>query len=151
MYYPSNTLPHFFTFKRLLKSILKIFSLLKYPLYPSAANNYRITPFKERLNALEMVSLDRRRMNSSIIFIYDVINGQANCPTIRRDLIVDTNDRNLRHIDYIKIIDKKMKRALTAPLPYMCKNANKVADIFKESMTRKNFISMLRSSPNVFT
>lgn len=137
-------------YKDKIESILKQFTMFARKEYPSASNNYKITSYDQRLNALEMQSLDRRRINSSITFIYDVIHGLTNCQSIREDLTVDINSRALRHKEYIKITDKNMRLTLKAPLPQMCKSANKVADIFTKSTSRNNFISLIRSSPIVF-
>lgn len=137
-------------YKDKIESILKQFTMFARKEYPSAANNYKITSYDKRLTDLNMVSLDRRRINASITFIYDVIREGMNCQTIRNDLTIDSNIRELRHSEYIKINDKNMKLALKAPLPQMCKNANKVADIFNSSSSRNNFISLLHATPNIF-
>lgn len=118
--------------------------------YPSATNNYKITSYENRLKALDMVSLDRRRINSSLTFIYDVIHGHTNCQSIRDDITTDNNSRALRHNEFVKITDKNMKLALKTPIAQMCKYANKAADIFAKSLSRSNFISLVRASKNVF-
>lgn len=69
---------------------------------PSASNNYRIPSYEKRLSALEMLSLDRRR----IIFMYDVFD-HTNCQSIRDDVAVDDRRCDLRHSEFVKIIDKK--------------------------------------------
>ena len=135
-------------YKDKIESILKQFTMFARREYPSASNNYRITSYDKRLSALDMASLGRRRINTSIIYIYDVINGHANCPSIRSGINVNIDNR-FRQNEYIKIIDKNMKLALKLPLTQMCRSANKVADIFTESSSKNNFISKLRATPNV--
>jgi hypothetical protein len=137
-------------YKDKIESILKQFTMFARKEYPAAANDYKITSYDNRLSDLSMESLDRRRINTSITFIYDIIHGLSNCPSIRDDIAVDNNSRVLRHNEYIKITDKHMRLALKAPLPQMCRNANKVVDIFINSTNRNNFISRIRSSPNIF-
>lgn len=138
-------------YKEKIESVLRQFTMFARKEYPSATNNYKITSYTNRLAALEMATLERRRINTSIVFMYDVIQGSANCPNIREDLAVDSSSRILRRNEYIKIIDKDMKLALKSPVPQMCKNANKVVELFSNASTRKNFISRLRNtSDNVF-
>ena len=132
-----------------IESILKQFTMFARREYPSVSNNFKITSYNHRLSDLEMVSLERRRINTSIIFMYDLIHDHINCQTIRNDITIATNGRT-RHSEFIKVNDKHMKLTLKAPLPQMCRNSNKVASIFTESKSRNNFISLLRASPNVF-
>lgn len=142
-------LPFEKVYKDKIERILKQFTMFARKEYPSVSNNYKITSYDNRLSALSMESLDRRRINASVIFMYDMIHDLINCQSIRNDISVEINSRT-RHSEYIKIIDKDMKLTLKAPLPQMCKFSNKVANIFSESITRNNFISLLRASPNVF-
>ena len=143
-------LPFESIYKDKIERILKQFTMFARKEYPSVSNNYKITSYDQRLKSLDMVTLDRRRINVSIIFMYDLIHDLINCQSIRNDISVDSNSRTLRHNEYVKIIDKNMKLTLKAQLPQICKNSNRVADIFTQSKSRNNFISLLRASPNVF-
>ena len=92
-----------------------------------------------------MTSLERRRVNASIVFMYDIVNGIANCPNVRNDIAIGNSTRILRHTDYLKIKDKLMIKQTRAQLPQMCNYSNKVADRFKIATSRSNFISLIRS------
>jgi ribonuclease P/MRP protein subunit RPP40 len=145
-------LPFYEIHKNRIESILKQFSMFVLKEYPSAANNYKITPYSQRLGKLNMTSLNRRRINASILFMYDVLNGLSNCPTIADDLITNANNRNLRRNEFIKINDKSMKLAITSPVPLMCKQSNLVPELFSNSTSRTNFITLVRNiSDNVFS
>lgn len=116
--------------------------------YPNAQNNYKITPYKQRLEKLSMSSLNRRRINASNIYLYDVINGNINCPSIRQILSINEGARRLRSNEFVKITDKKMKLTLSAPIPQICKFANMIPAVFTNSTSRANFIKTSRSMPD---
>ena len=63
-----------------IESVLKKFTQFARREYRTEANSYRITDYRKRLEALNMTSLERRRVNASIVFMYDIVNGNANCP-----------------------------------------------------------------------
>ena len=71
-----------------IESVLKKFTQFARREYRTADNDYQITSYDRRLEALNMSSLERRRVNSSIVFMYDIVNGNVNCPTIRNDIAV---------------------------------------------------------------
>lgn len=59
-----------------------------------------------------MVSLDRRRINSTITFIQHDINEYTNCQSFRDNVSTDNSSRALRHNEFFKITDKNMKFAV---------------------------------------
>ena len=93
-----------------------------------------------------MTSLYRRRINAAVILMYDILNGNADCPLIKANLETNGNIRNLRRNEYLKVIDKGMRLALTSPVLLMCNHANLVADQLANSATRANFISTVRNT-----
>ena len=141
-------LPFYDVYINKIESVLKQFTMFARKEYPSAANNYRITSYKQRLEALKMTTLHRRRINTSVTFIYDILNGNANCPTVRDDITAGMSNRVLRRNEYIKIKDKNMKLALQSPVPHMCRQANLVPDLFTNSASRESFTTSLQKLPD---
>ena len=141
-------LPFYEVHKKKIESILKQFTMFACKEYPSEANNFKITPYDQRLVKLGMSSLSRRRINCSLIFLRDIIHGTMNCPTIKNDIEICTNDLNLRRTDYIKIIDKQMRLAATTPIFQLCRLANKISSIFTTASSRNSFISLVRATSN---
>ena len=114
--------------------------------YPSQENNYRISSYNQRLANLSMCSLKNRRVISNITFMYDILHGHANCPSLKEIVTLNVNDRGLRRRELLKINDKDMKLALACPLAQMVKFANVVKDIFLTTDTRSGFLSALRAT-----
>lgn len=70
-----------------IKSILKQFTMFAYKEYPSEVNDYKITPYDQRLAKLGMVSLHCRRINCSLIFLRDIIYMKS--PSEANEIRVD--------------------------------------------------------------
>jgi len=72
--------------------------------YPSEQNQFKITPYDQRLSDLNMISLRRRRVNASMTYLYDLINGKANCPLLSENVTFNL-ERALRHSERLNVID----------------------------------------------
>jgi len=140
-------LPFHKVHKDKIESIQKQFTMFARKEYPTEQNQYKITSYKRRLEDLNMISLRRRRVNSSLTHIYDIINGTANCPLVRENVSFN-QERTRRNSERIKVTDKNMKISLDVPIVQMCKMANTVSDLFVSSTSRTNFISSVRSTPD---
>lgn len=114
--------------------------------YPSELNNYKISSYDERITALNMTSLQRKRINSSAIMWYVILNGNTNCPAIKRAIIFNQNNRILRRAELFKIANKKMSASLATTLAQMCKFWKRVADKFTIATNRSSFINSIRTS-----
>ena len=136
-------LPFHKVYKDKIESIQKQFTMFALKEYPSEQNQFRITPYDQRLSKLGMTSLRRRRVNASMTYAYDVLNGTANCPLVRENVSFNP-DRALRHSERIKVTDKHMKLNLEAPITQVCKIANMASDTFVSSASRKQFVSSTR-------
>lgn len=131
-----------------IERVLVQFTMFALKEYPSVANGYHITGYKQRLAKLQMNSLHRRRINVAITTMYDILNGHWNCPSVRADIEFRSNDRNLRRIEYVRITDRKLRITPAAPLTQMCRLANSVSDNFKNATSRSNFIATIRKIPD---
>lgn len=126
-----------------IESIQRHFTMFARKEYRTQQNNFKITSYKQRLAELNMISLRRRRVDTSLTLIYDIINGTTNCPTVRENVTFNP-ERTRRHTERFKIKDKNMQTELDAPIYKMCATANMVSDLFVSSTTRANFISSVR-------
>lgn len=118
--------PHYAIHSKKIEGVLKNFTMFALKEYPNQSNNYKISSFACRLNKLKMKSLFRRRINSSILFTYDLIMGFTHCPGVRRMLERNSNQRNLRRIEPFKIINTRLARTQSASITQICKWANHI-------------------------
>lgn len=70
-----------------------------------------------------MISLECRRVNAQIVFMYDIVNGNANCPSVRNDIT-----ERLHALYAILIISKSKTGSWTKEfsLEFLSKYANNV-------------------------
>lgn len=100
------------------------------------------------LSRLGINSLKHRRLNATITFMYDVINENVNCPSLRSILSVNEQARHLSSFELIKVSDRKMRLALPVLLIRMCKMSNRIAENFAQATSRRNLITLLRETSN---
>lgn len=136
-------LPFYDIYKSNIERVLKQFTMFALKEYPSEANQYRISSYENRLAALSMDSLHRRRINSALIFMFDALNKNIHCPSINQDIQQCSNDLNLRRVESFRVADRHMKLALATPINQMCKFANRIPQNFL--LDRKQFISALHN------
>lgn len=109
-------LPFYDIQKSKIERVLKQFTMFALKEYPSETNQFRISSYKQRLASLNIDSLHRRRINSVLIFMYDAINDNINCSSIKQDITVCTSNRNLWRVEHFRVADKHMKLALATPI-----------------------------------
>lgn len=134
--------------KNKIESILRQFSMYVLREYPNSENNYRISSYNERLSKLNMVSLQRRRVNAAVTFLFDLVHNNVHCPLLYHEIELNNNTRNLRQSEFIIIKDSALKLALTAPITQMCKFSNKVSSVLNLPISRNTFKSKLLSINN---
>lgn len=139
-------LPFYNVHKNKIESSLRQFSMFALKEYPNVSNNYKISSYKVRLNKLNMQSLQRRRINASILFIFDLLHDNVHCPSLKNEIAVNQNERNLRNVEHFKINDKTLRNTPSAPLAQMCKMSNKCVDLFlthhKKSIFKSKLIAL---------
>lgn len=58
--------------------------------------SYILPPYAARCGLIGLESLERRRINASVFFIYDLLKGVINSPELLSLVNFNTSDRNLR-------------------------------------------------------
>lgn len=69
----------------------------------NANNEYQLRPYIERCQEINMVSLNRRHINSSIFFIHDLITGRISSINLRNQLKFFKITRFTRSPEFIKL------------------------------------------------
>jgi len=89
-------LPNSPTWIKRIESVQKQFAMFALREYPNVANNFTIPHYSDRLSRLDMVSLLKRRTETAIMFLYDLINNLVHCPRLKDEIILIDNPHNLR-------------------------------------------------------
>lgn len=131
-----------------IESIQRRFSMFALREYPNLNNNYRIRPYQTRLKSLGLTSLERRRINAALIFLYDVLCNNVHCPYVKNLFHLNENVRNCRNPEIFRIRDSTLSRSSHVPITVICKLVNKAKNLFINSSSRSSFIRMLRAMPD---
>jgi len=128
-----------------IESVQKQFTMFALSEYPNEENNYHISSYENRLERLNMTKLERRRINSALLFFFDVMNNNIPSAQLKNEFVINTNPCNLREstIETFRINDPILRMEKTASLNQMCRLANIVADLLKDPMLRSKFKSKL--------
>lgn len=113
-----------------IESVQKQFTMFALNEYPNESNNYRIDSYSDRLKKLDMHSLHRRRINSAMYFMYDLLNASNFCSNLKNEIVLNPTNRNLRRTEFIKLSDRRMELSLLLPLNRFCRLCNKVPEMF---------------------
>ncbi|RYE05026.1 MAG: hypothetical protein EOP33_07750, partial [Rickettsiaceae bacterium] len=79
-----------------IESVQKQFSMFAFREYPSVANNFKISTYSSRLEKLNLDSLHKRRTESALVFLYNMINNNVHCPRLKDEIMVNENPHSLR-------------------------------------------------------
>lgn len=106
--------------------------------------NYRLPPYQMRVEFLKMQPLWRRRINSSIFLIYDLLLGNVVSLALRERIVYTRqqyNDarRNLRSNELVRLEVSRTEYAHNQPFHVSCRHFNKVREEFLKAESRWMF------------
>lgn len=140
--------PNIHLYKRQIESVQKQFVMYAMP-NEQRDDYHRLRPYTERFNDLKLNGLIRRRTNSGILFIYDLMKGNIESSTLNEMIhLNNVQNYNLRNIDIIKIPAFSANYLYNNPFYVMCRDFNKIGNIYRESDTRAKFKSSIESLPD---
>lgn len=96
-----------------------------------------------------MFSLSRRRVNFSLLFLYDLVDDLVNCPYVKEHVHLNIiNNRNLRCPELFRISNAELARNHHAPITLICKLANKIKHLYMDCNSRSSFKKALFALPD---
>lgn len=113
-----------------------------------AENNYVLAPYNERCADLKLVSLQRRRINASVLFLHKIISGRVKCPDIRNTLNINSGQRTLRNPEFIRIRFSRTEHGLSSPLNLACRLFNHAALFIDPTIPFDEFKTKLLKLPD---
>lgn len=141
--------PNYATATNKIESIQKQFIIHALKNEEFRDENYRLAPYQERCDKIQLENLARRRINSSIFFIYDLLENNIISSTLNNRIEIKQEPMyNLRKKDFLNIPKCNTNYLQNAPLSRMCTLFNKVADIYKSSITKDEFKKRIKEIPN---
>lgn len=90
-------------------------------------NDYALRPYRERCEELKLASLNRRRVNSAVLWIHKLISGRLDSPYLRSQINLNTEGRAVRNREFIRINRSRTKYGWNSPFNSACRAFNYAA------------------------
>lgn len=87
-------------------------------------NDFVLTPYTDRCKELQINTLMRRRLNTSILFMHKIITGRYKAPDIRNALSLNTGLRTFRNPEFIRIPFCRTEEEMFSPFIFSCRAFN---------------------------
>ena len=87
-------------------------------------NDYVLQPYRERCDELGIVSLNRRRVISSVLWMHQLISGRIDSPYLRSQLNLNTGERKLRNPEFIRLKHSRTEYGWNSPFNNACRAFN---------------------------
>lgn len=102
-------------------------------------NDYVLRPYRERCDELGMVSLNRGRVISAVLWMHQLISGRIDSPYLRNQLNINTGERMLRNPDFIRIKCSRTEYGRNSPFNNACRAFNRAASIVDPTLPFPRF------------
>lgn len=111
-------------------------------------NDFVLPPYIDRASDLKLITLVRRRVNASILFIKKVISGQIDSPSLRAQLNLNTGVRTYLNPEFIKLNFFRTDYGLNSPLNYACRAFNHAALFVDPTLPFHEFRNRISNLPD---
>lgn len=111
-------------------------------------NDYVLAPYRERCVELGLTSLNRRRVNSSALWIHKIISGRIDSPYLRNQMEIYDGERVTRNPDFIKLQHSRTKYGWNSPFNNACKAFNCAANMVDPTLPYDEFKKQVINLPD---
>lgn len=111
-------------------------------------NDYVLRPYQERCEELGLKSLNRRRVNTAVLWMHKLISGRLDCPELKSQLQINTGTRTIRNSEFIKIKYSRTDYGLNAPLNNASRAFNYAVTLVDPSLPYNLFKTEVLRLPN---
>lgn len=112
-------------------------------------SNHRLPPYNDRCSSLDLETLARRRENSCIFFVFDVLRKNIDAPQLLNFFEsmrkVPTHTHLLRTMNFFRNVFHRTNYGSSEPMNAASKLFNKVSHMFIEGISREAFRTKIRT------
>lgn len=128
-----------------IESIQRKFLLFALRRLPWRRDSFVLPAYESRCKLINLETLEERRKNTSIFFVYDLLNGRIDAPNLLAQLNINVPPRRLRNHDFLSLGRHRTNYALFGPISSASNLFNEVRDSFDFNLSRANFRETIRS------
>ena len=101
--------------------------------------HFRLPPYASRCKDIGIESLERRRTNQSVFFIFDLLRERIKAPILRSFLTINEPTRELRDHDMMLVDFHRTQYAYHEPIDSMCRAFNQFSHLYDDVVSRDEF------------
>lgn len=121
--------------------ILYVFRRLNWP------DRLNLPPYSNRCNLINIESLERRRSNACLFFMFDLFTFRIDANEIRNLMIAKEPTRTLRTHLLFRIYRHRTNYGINEPINRITSLSNRIAPYFSFTMSREMFRAHIRQLP----
>lgn len=130
--------PYYAIHCKRIESIQKKFLL--YALrYLGWRNRRELPSYADRSKLIALESLEQRRRNASVNFVFDMLNGRIDAPVLLSRINFHCPRRNLRSRELLELDKHRTLYGNHEPITNMCRLFNRVQSVFDFNFSRNSF------------
>lgn len=107
-----------------MESVQKQFVLYANHNRYTSADSYNLRPYIDRCAELNLQSLVRRRINTAVFFIHDVLIGKINSQSLRDKIVLNTSTRYMRNPPLLRLTSCRNTYSNYSPFNFACRLFN---------------------------
>lgn len=137
--------PYYQNYSDKIESIQKKFLIYALRRTVRRDESFRLPSYESRCESIKIESLSRRRFNLAAMFVFDILNGRVDSPSLRSKLRINIPARALRNNEYLVIESHRVNYGLYEPINHISRVFNMFAHLFAPSVTRPAFRSGIKA------
>lgn len=99
-----------------------------------------LSSYEDNCQRLKLSTLSSRRVMLQRIYVFDLLSGNIDCPTLREKVVLNVPARNLRNpAPFLIVPGHRTNYGYHSPLSACCRKFNDVADVFAAGMSKCMF------------
>lgn len=111
-------------------------------------NNYILRPYIDRCKEVGFITLRRRHVNASVLFIHAIISGRFKSQNLRSQMELNTGIRTLRNPEFIKLRIARTDVSTYSSFNNACRIFNHAALFIDPSLSQLEFRKKLLTLPD---
>lgn len=131
--------PYYASGSNAIESIQKKFVLFALRKLGWRTDTFVLPSYLSRCQLIGLESLERRRINASIFFMYDILKNNIEAPILFNMLEFNESRRITRTSSIFKIEHRTTNYARNQPITRMCSIFNEITQLYNDFTSRNSF------------
>ena len=100
---------------------------------------FNLPPYADKCKLLDLSTLERRRFNGSVMFVFDLISGQCKSSKLASLVKFNAPLRQLRSHELLHVGFHRTNYGMFEPISAACRAFNQVSECYVAGISRDSF------------